>query len=152
MFALGPGRQLEETYIADGRVKLVWRDMAFLGQESIWAAEAARCAAEQGQFWAYHDKLFMEQAGENRGTFSKDNLKRFARELGLEPSSFGACLDSDRYAESILAERQAGQQKGVRSTPTLFINDQIKLEGAPTFDRLRQVLDSLAPSPSPSPR
>lgn len=152
MFALGPGRQLEETEVAEGRVKLVWRNMAFLGQESVWAAEAAQCAAEQGQFWPYHDKLFMEQAGENQGAFSKENLKRFAREIGLQPAPFDACLDSDRYADSIRAERQAGQQKGVRSTPTLFINDQIKLEGVPTYDRLRQAIDTVAPSPSPSAR
>lgn len=56
-FALGPGRQLEETLIAQGRAKLAWRNFAFLGPESLWAAEAAACAGEQGQFWAYHDTL-----------------------------------------------------------------------------------------------
>jgi protein-disulfide isomerase len=142
-FTLGPGRQLDETYIKDGTAKLVWHNMAFLGQESVWAAEAADCADEQGRFWDYHDKLYAEQAGENRGAFSKDNLKRFAADLGLDQPAFNACLDSDRYAAQVKAETEAGRQQGVRSTPTLFVNGQ-KIEGVPRFEQLSQVIAAQA--------
>jgi hypothetical protein len=70
---------------------------AFLGPESRQAAEASECAAEQGAFWPYHDRLYERQAGENRGAFSQDNLKRFAVELGLNGQAFDACL---AYTES----------------------------------------------------
>ena len=49
--------------------------MAFLGEESQWAAEASECAGDQGQFWQYHDKLFESQNGENQGAFNKDKLQ-----------------------------------------------------------------------------
>ena len=139
-FALGAGRQLVDTLVADGTVRVVWRDMAFLGDESIWAAEAAAAAAEQGQFWAYHDKLFASQRGENRGAFRKDNLKRLAAEMGLDTAAFNAALDSGRYAAEVQRETALGRAKGVRATPTLFVNDQ-KIEGVASFEQLQQVVN-----------
>lgn len=143
-YALGPGRRLEETLVGEGKVRVVWRHMAFLGQESIRAAEASECAAEQGQFWAYHDKLFAEQTGENRGAFSTSNLKRFAAELGLQTDAFNACLDQGRYTQQVRAETEEGRRKGVRATPTLFINDRKVFEGVPSFEQLRQAIEAAA--------
>jgi len=146
-FALGPERQLESTYLASGQAKLVYHDLAFLGPESEQAAAAAECAAEQGQFWAYHDKLFAEQAGENRGTFSKNNLERFGAEIGLDPAAFNACVDSGRYLATVRAETAEGRRLGVRVTPTFFIDGQ-KLEGVPSFDALAKLVDqALAAAP-----
>jgi len=91
--------KIEQDYVTDGRVKLVFRHMALIGQESIWAAEASECANDQGKFWEYHDKLFENQHGENQGDFSIDNLKRFAQELGLDTQSFNLCLDSREHED-----------------------------------------------------
>ncbi len=117
--------KIEEDYIKAGKVRLVFKNFAFLGQESVWAAEAAYCAAEQGGFWAYHDKLFANQRGENRGAFSKSNLVRFARELGLKVEDFQSCLDSGRYRQKILDELQEGQAAGVTATPSFIVNGQL---------------------------
>ena len=136
---LGVARQLDDTFVSNGTVRLVWHNLAFLGQESVWAAAAADCAGEQGHFWDYHDKLYAEQAGENRGAFRKDNLKRFAASLGLDQPAFNACLDSDRYTAAVKAETDAGKDQGVRSTPTLFVNKQ-KIEGVPRFEQLRDLI------------
>jgi protein-disulfide isomerase len=84
------GRFFKETktlftdYIKNNQVKFVYRDFAFLGPESIQAAQAARCAGEQGKFWEYHDYLYTHQNGENQGNFSDDYLKSFAGELKLK--------------------------------------------------------------------
>ncbi|MDP3785182.1 MAG: thioredoxin domain-containing protein [bacterium] len=77
-------QQLKETYLKSGKTAFVWRDFAFLGEESFRAAEAARCAGEQGKFWEYHDYLFNNQRGENAGAFSDRSLKSFAATLGLD--------------------------------------------------------------------
>jgi len=87
--------------------------MAFLGQESQWAAEASECAADQDAFWAYHDKLFASQAGENQGAFNKDKLKGFAVELGLEPKAFNDCLDTGKYTQLVQSQSAAAAQLGV---------------------------------------
>ena len=115
--------ELQQAVLADGGARLVFRHMPFLGQESVWAAEAAECAGDQGSFWKYHDMLYASQNGENRGTFSKDHLKRFAAAAGLaDQAGFNQCLDTDRYAGRVLEEKQRGERLGVNSTPTLFVN------------------------------
>jgi len=143
LFARSTEQQLIATYIAEGKVRLVFHHFAFLGLESNWAAEAAECAGEQGKFWEFHDQLYASQAGENRGAFSRDNLKRLGVALGLAPS-FGACVDSGRYAQVVREQTKAGQERGVRATPTLYVGDR-KLEGAPTLDQLKAIIDPLLP-------
>lgn len=135
--------KIENDYIKTGRVRLVFKNFAFLGQESVWAAEAAYCAAEQGGFWAYHDKLFANQRGENRGAFSKPNLVRFARELGLKAEDFQSCLDSGRYRQKIQDELREGKAQGVNSTPSFIVNGQL-VRGA-DYLRLRELIESYLP-------
>jgi protein-disulfide isomerase len=148
-FVLGVERQLDQTLVADGVAKVVWRDMAFLGDESVWAAQAADCAADQGQFWEYHDKLYAEQAGENRGTFQKENLKRFAADIGLDQETFNVCLDTGQHAGDVQREITIGRTRGVNATPTLFVNGQ-KVAGVPSFEQLRQLVLAAAATASPA--
>lgn len=140
-FALGAGKQLIQSLVPSGRVRFVWRDFAFLGPESVWAAEAAACAADQGKFWEYHDKLFAEQGGENQGAFAKANLERFAAELGLDAAAFDRCLTSNQHLARVEQERATGTREGVDATPTIFVNGQ-KYVGPPTYDRLRALIDT----------
>ena len=119
--------------------RYVWRDYAFIGPESGQAAEAARCAGDQGQFWAYHDKLYTEQSGENRGAFANAKLKQFATQLNLDRGGFDACLDGHAHAADVQADVTEGNRRTVRATPTLFINGQ-KIEGAPSYDQLKAAI------------
>lgn len=77
-------KTLIDNYIKSGKINFVYRDFAFLGPESLRAAEAARCAGEQGKFWEYHDYLYNHQNGENQGNFGDLYLKSFASELKLK--------------------------------------------------------------------
>src|SRR3989344_8910929 len=115
-------KELIEKYVKTGQVKFIWRDFAFLGQESYDAAVAARCAGEQGKFWEYHNYLFENQRGENQGGFSMINLKNFARALNLDPGRFNSCLDSQKYISAVEKETELGRQLGVDGTPSSFIN------------------------------
>jgi protein-disulfide isomerase len=122
-------------------VRFAFRQFAFIGDESRWAAEATECAGEQDRFWDYYDKLFEEQAGENVGAFSKENLKRFASDLGLDRDQFDQCLDSGKYTEKVQQETAQGQQAGVRGTPTLFVNGQL-IEGGAEYEILKAAIDA----------
>lgn len=141
LFARTSEIQLLSSYVANGQVKIVFHNFAFLGQESSWAAEAADCAGDQGRFFDLHDRLFAAQGGENTGTFSRDKLKKMGSDLGLGPT-YAACVDSGRYAQSVRDERAAGEAKGVNVTPTFFINGQ-KATGVLSFDQLKQIIDPL---------
>jgi protein-disulfide isomerase len=129
-FATGPELQLRREYVDSGKARFAFRHLAFIGPESLWAANAAECANEQNRFWDYHDKLFEEQKGENEGTFSRDNLKRFAAELGLNTQQFNQCVDSDKYQAKVQQDIDEAQRLGVRSTPTLFVNGQLIRNGS----------------------
>ena len=140
-FARTTERELLETYVAAGRVRYSYRNFAFLGSESGWAAEASQCAADEGRFWEYHDLLYASQAGEQRGTFAKPKLKTMGETLGLG-ASFAACVDSGRHAQAVRDETTRGQALGVRATPTLFINGR-RVQGAISMEQLREIIDPL---------
>src|SRR3989344_1093438 len=108
-------------YVKNGDVRFVYRDWAFLGSESIKAAEAARCAGDQGKFWEYHDYLYAHQNGENQGNFSDPKLKTFAEGLGLNSDTFNQCLDSGKYTQAVADSRTQGTSAGVTGTPKGFI-------------------------------
>ena len=129
-FAMGAEKQLRQDYADKGQVRFVFRHFAFLGDESTWAAEASECANAQDRFWDYHDKLFAEQAGENQGAFSRDNLKRFASELGLDTEQFNSCLDSGQYKSRVQDEFNEAQQRGIDGTPTILVDGQLIQKGS----------------------
>lgn len=123
-------------------VRIGYWHFAFLGQESQWSAEASECAADQDAFWEYHDYIFDNHGGENPGAFNKDNLKRFADELGLETEAFDECLDSGKYAELVQSQTASAQQVGIRSTPSFLVNGQPVI-GAQPFESFQQVIENL---------
>jgi protein-disulfide isomerase len=140
-FATDIEPQMVQELVADGRVRFVFRHMAFLGDESRRAAQASECAGDQGRFWDYHDKLFANWDGENRGAFADSNLRRFAGEIGLDQGQFDACFNSGKYVKRIEDDRQAARDLSVNSTPTFFYNGD-KVEGAPrSYALFRQVVE-----------
>ncbi|MFA5095408.1 MAG: thioredoxin domain-containing protein [Candidatus Paceibacterota bacterium] len=134
------------NYVKNGDVLFVYRDWAFLGPESIRAAEAARCAGDQGKFWEYHDYLYSHQNGENQGDFSDSNLKSFAENLGLDIIVFNQCLDENKYAQAVSDSRDEGTAAGVNGTPKGFIlrDDKIvsTIDGAESFATVKQKIET----------
>lgn len=143
-------KPIVDQYVKTGKVRFVYRNFAFLGQESEWAAEAALAANEQGKFWQYHDYLFnyiwdnyyaKGKSGENVGAFSKDNLKKFAAELGLDTVKFNSALDSGQYADAVAKETAEGRAAGVNGTPTNFVNGKL-ISGAVPFNQFQEAIEA----------
>ncbi len=131
---------LFKQYVDTGQVAFVYKHMAILGDESTWAAEAAECAADQGQFWEYHDLLFAHQNAENQGAFDKDKLLGFARDLNLNMAQFEPCLNHDQTRDRVQADTREGQQAGVHGTPTFFVNGR-PLIGAEPIASFQTLID-----------
>ncbi|RLI73098.1 DsbA family protein [Archaeoglobales archaeon] len=127
--------KLLEEY--EGRVKFVFRDFPVHGEVAIKAAEAANCANEQGKYWEYHELLFEKRLEWYQNT---SKFEDYAAELGLNVSKFKECLDSDKYREEVLLDREDGVEAGVEGTPTIFING-IKIVGAQPFEVFKEVID-----------
>lgn len=116
-------------------------NMAFLGPESQWAAEASECAADQGRFWEYHDLLYARQKGENQGAFRKENLKGFAEELGLDVEAFAACFDSGKYTSQVQADTSFARSLGISGTPAFLVNGR-PVMGAQPFETFRTLIEA----------
>jgi protein-disulfide isomerase len=116
---------LIKTYIESGKVHFTYTPFSFLGPESIKAAEAAYCAADQGKFWEYGDLLFANQAGENRGTFSRGLFVSLAGDLKLDGTAFQSCIDSGKNAQKVQDNLTYGKSKGVTGTPFFLVNDKL---------------------------
>jgi len=84
--------------------------------------------------------LFTSQKGENQGTFSKDNLKKLAANLGLDTGAFDQCLDSGKYTKLVQSDTQIAQQIGVQSTPSFLVNGT-PLVGAQSYEDFKKLLD-----------
>ncbi len=100
------------------------------------AALAAECAAEQGKFTEFHDKLFA-----NQQALSNADLKKYAGDLGLDTAKFNQCLDSSQYASKVDSDFSLGSQTGVSGTPTFFINGA-KLVGAQPQASFEPIIDA----------
>jgi protein-disulfide isomerase len=78
--------------------------MAFLGEESGWAAAAAECADEHGQFWLYHDVLFTHTTDQRQGVFTLANPKPAhphpGKQFGVKITRTFTCGNGNRNAEA----------------------------------------------------
>lgn len=121
-----------------GKVKRVWRHYPLsFHQGADRTHEASECAHEQGKFWEYHDKLFVQpgQAGDDAARI------RLAEEAGLDKKKFEKCLTGGKYKELIQKEIQAGNQAGVRGTPAIFVNGTL-VSGAQPYENFETAVKS----------
>jgi protein-disulfide isomerase len=119
------------------QVSFSYRDFPLRGAHSQaqMAAEASRCAADQGKFWEYHDRLFSVS-----GDFSKDKLVEHSILLELNSFQFQECLDSGRHSAGVEKDLQDGTQAGVNGTPAFFING-ILVSGAMPASAFEKTID-----------
>ena len=135
-------KEIEDKYVKNGKLKVVFNHYAFIGDESTRAAEASECANDQGKFWEYADTLYNNQGGENVGAFSDAKLEGFAQQLGLNMDQFKKCMIGRPHLAKIQTSTQNGTQRGVNSTPTLFINGQL-VRGAISLAKFESIAGSL---------
>ena len=140
---------LRNEYIQTGKVKMVYRNFAFLGPESFAAAEAAECAKDQSQFWAFHDAIYEAEVAEvknriqneNNGNLTREFFLKTASNLKLDTKAFTTCFDSKKYETQIKQDNDAGRAAGVTGTPGLFVNGQ-QVGGFVPFASLKASIDS----------
>lgn len=118
------------------RIRFVYRHFPLPNHPNARpSAEAASCAAEQGKFWEYHDRLF-----DSQDKLSNADLKQHAAALGLDTAKFNACFDAQKYKQDVDADLEAGQEAGVSGTPAFFINGRV-LSGAQPFEAFKRIID-----------
>lgn len=131
-FTLRSEPELVEKWVAEGKLRIEFRNLPILGEDSAQAAFGAHCAAQQDAFWPYHKELFLAQfdAGQlqdevlNVGRFAPDELVRHAETAGLDTAAFEACLIDPATYDAVLEQVRGAQETGLRSTPSFLLNGQ----------------------------
>ena len=149
---------LISQYVTNGQLEITYHDFSFIGSASDAAAVAARCAGDQGQFWAYMEYLFANQGTENGGWANRSLFDSIAKRLGLDQAKFDSCLADPSKLSAVQAETAQGRQLGIQGTPTLFINNKQYTGGldlnsiTSAIDSALQAAASSRPATSATPR
>jgi protein-disulfide isomerase len=141
---------LVRDFVSNGTLRIVHHDAAFQGQraglaydESVEAGAGARCAAKQGMYWPFHDWLFANQAGENRGAFVDARLRGIAASAGLDVTAWDACRSTGEQQAAVRNETNQAIARGIDATPTLFLNGQ-QIVGLRTPAELGRLIQAAA--------
>lgn len=125
--------EIRAQYVNTGKIRFRFIDYPLTGhQNTLNASNAAACADEQGKFWEMHDLIYATQyqwsaliGGPEAGDPDK-HFRSIARQInGLDGSKFDECLSSRRMMPKVQAHLRIGEARGVRSTPTFFLNNQM---------------------------
>ncbi len=109
--------ELKKNYIDTGKVRFFSRDMPLdFHPNALRAAQAGRCAADQGQFWAMRDVM-----GANPDKLDLNNLLVFAGNLKLDVNAFKTCVESEKYKNPVQNDAEAAMKMGANGTPTFVI-------------------------------
>jgi protein-disulfide isomerase len=119
------------------KIKLAHRDFPIdnLHPQARLAHEAARCAHEQGKFWVYHDRIYA-----NASKVGVEDLKSYAKEVGLDQAKFDQCVDTGKFKSSVQKDIDEGTRVGVTGTPAFFINGRL-ISGAQSLENFVRVID-----------
>lgn len=131
-FARDTQPALVKDYVADGTLRIEWRDFPYLGPESTFAARAGRAAAAQGQFWEFEAAMYADQLPPNSGGLDEDHVTGEARDLGLDVDRFRADLASPAAEQAVAEDFAEGQAIGVTGTPAFVINGVPVIGAQPT--------------------
>jgi protein-disulfide isomerase len=126
-FDQGTFADLKKNYIDTGKVRFLSRDLPLeFHSNAQRAAEAARCAGDQGKFWEMRSMLF---AGSE---LSREAILKNAQSLPLDAAVFAACVDSEKHKAEITADLAESTRLHITGTPTFLVGKSGKdvLEGA----------------------
>jgi len=108
--------------VVEKKAKIVFHPLSFLGPESVYAANGAACAADQGKFLEYHALMYKNQPAENSGAWSNEGVIATAAAAGVTGPEFEACVNKGKYAGWVGNVGSEGSKQNINSTPTVFIN------------------------------
>lgn len=136
---------LFSEYVQTGKMRLVYRDFPRAPSgPSVDTAQAARCAGEQGQYWAMHDRLFSSQ-----DKFSPEQLQQQAETLSLDVQHYKTCFEDARHTKDIFADRREANNLGFRGTPgfVLYLTENpqeaVGIPGAFPYETFKEEIDKL---------
>lgn len=134
---------IKRDYIDTGKIRYIFRDFPFGGQENvIRAGEAAACAADNNLYLEYHEALFRAQAqwAGLSGDALDNYLADLAGQIGIAPATFLQCLKSGSKRAGVLVDQKLATDLGLTGTPTFIVNGE-KYTGQRPYESWKEILD-----------
>ena len=112
---------------ADGKVYVVYRPMAFLGDYSDRAFNAFGVVLDQAGGAAalqFHNELYADQPSEGGAMPDNDWLVQKAVAAGADESAVRQGIEDGSFQQWTVNANDDASRRGVNSTPTVFVNGQ----------------------------
>ena len=110
-----------ERYVRPGKVKLVFRNLDFLGEDSVEAARMAGAAGRQNKLYQFVDLLYRNQGTENTGWVDDDYLRRLARAAGLDAERAMREREDPAIGAQIDEAKRVAEGAGIDATPAFLL-------------------------------
>jgi protein-disulfide isomerase len=112
-----------ESLIREKKANVRYHVLSFLGDESVRAANASFCAADEGQFLDFQKAIYAVQSSvENSGFWSNETLVQIGKKIGITSTKFEDCVTKGSKVDLVQANSDSMSKFGVQGTPTVFIN------------------------------
>ncbi|MDX6413021.1 MAG: hypothetical protein QOH23_431 [Gaiellaceae bacterium] len=112
---------LVQDYVRTGKVRLVFRGLAFVGPESDAALRASLAAGQQNRLWNFTHLIYANQGAENSGWVTDGFIRSVAGEIaGVDATRLVADAQSQPVTDAIAAAQQRATNDGVSSTPSFL--------------------------------
>jgi protein-disulfide isomerase len=112
-----------ESLIREKKANVRYHVLSFLGDESVRAANASFCAADEGLFLDFHKAIYAVQSSvENSGFWSNETLVEIGKKIGITSTKFEDCVTKGSKVDLVQANSDSMSKFGVQGTPTVFIN------------------------------
>ncbi len=110
--------KIRKKYVDTGKVRFVIRDLPLVDMhpDAMLAAEAARCAGDQGKFWPMHDALFGDVS-----KLDENGLIAAAESVKLEMVVFRSCLENGKHKTEIQNDMQVASSLQINGTPSFLV-------------------------------
>ena len=119
---------------ADGKVKIVYKDLPILGEASRIAALAALAATKQGKHLALHNALM-----EFTGKLDRDKILEIASSVGIDRAQLEKDMEDPKLKQIIERNMALASALGIRGTPAFVIGKQF-VPGAIDAATLKQLI------------
>ena len=128
-----------DSLINEKKAVVTYHILSFVGPESVVAANASACSADENKFLSFHGTMYANQpAVENSGEWSKERVVGIAEAAGITSKTFVDCVNNGEYLGWAQKVAEAAVASKINSTPTILLNgkdlkDTINIYNAAQF-------------------
>jgi protein-disulfide isomerase len=111
-----------ESLIKEKKATVVYHALSFIGVDSVRAANAAACSADEGKFLDFHRAAYANQPAENTNAWTNEALVVLGKAAGISSKKYSTCVMSGQYANWVNNVADFGAKANINSTPTILVN------------------------------